>query len=235
MAYNLLQFNQAPYNAQTSHIKYLSVSALEDVDAVVGSALNFYPLAIGNERVNETSEIVKCRFISASGTETVVEQVIEAQMTVILFPHFEESITAETAIAAVIMPLVTGAELVSASDVLDADIYPVIGGEEVIEAETSLGTKIYPIAEGYELVSESASLENIEMKTCVLTVTLKPGDILIVDANNYNVLLNSENAIDTQSGDWIDDMSRNTTDISITASAGMNNLDATILYTERYL
>ena len=64
---------------------------------------------------------------------------------------------------------------------------------------------------------------------------LKPGERLVIDANNYNVLLNGQNAIWYQADDWLDDMNRNTISIDITASAGVSNLSATILYTELYL
>lgn len=235
MAFNRSKFNHIPFNVQSDMVKWLRVSALEEVDAVVGSALNFYPLAIGNERVNETTEGVKARFVSASGSETIGEEVVEAQMTVILFPHFEENVTEEIELGAEIMPTVTGNEQITSDLLLGADYYPVVNLSETVDAETALGSNIYPAAEGYELISESASLENIDTKTCVLTVTLRPSQVLIIDAENYNVLLDNQNAIDIQSGDWIDELNRSTTDITISAASGLSNLEATILYTERYL
>ena len=235
MAFNRSKFNHLPFNVQSDMVKYLRVSALEEVDAVIGSALNFYPLGIGNERVNETVAGDKGIFITVTGSEVISESVAEAQMTVILFPHFEENVTEETAIAAEIMPVVSGNESVNEDIYLGANYYPVTNFNETVNANTALGAKIYPDAEGYELISESASLENIDTKTCVLTVTLRPSQVLIIDANNYNVLLNNQNAIEVQSGDWIDELNRNTTDISITAASGVSNLSATILYTERYL
>lgn len=235
MAFNRSKFNHIPFNVQSDMVKYLHVSALEEVDAVIGSALNFYPLGIGNERVNETTTGEKGMFISASGSEVITEAVVEAQMTVILFPHFEENVTEEIELDAEIMPTVTGNEQITSDLLLGADYYPVVNLSETVDAETALGSNICPVAEGYELISESASLENIDTKTCVLTVTLRPSQVLIIDAGNYNVLLNSQNAIDIQSGDWIDELNRNTTDITISAASGLSNLEATILYTERYL
>ena len=235
MAFNRSKFNHVPFNVQSDMVKWLHVRALEEVDAVIGSALDFFPLAIGNERVGAVIDGDCGTFITASGTETITEEVIEAQMTVILFPHFEEEVTEEISLSAEIMPTVTGNETVDCDAALGADFYPVVIGNETPNAYTRIAAKIYPVAEGYELISESASLENLETRTCVLTLTLKPGQTLIVDANNYNVLLDNANAIDKQSGDWIDELNRNTTDIKITASSGVANLSASILYTERYL
>lgn len=235
MAFNRTGFNHIPFNVQTDMVKYLHVSALEEIDAVIGSALNFYPLGIGNERVTETTVGDSGIFIAATGSEVVSEAVAEGQMTVILYPHFEENVTEEIAIAAEIMPVASGTETVSEEIASGANLYLTLTAEEIIDANTALGSNIYPVTEGYELISESASLENIDTKTCVLTVTLRPSQVLIIDAENYNVLLNQQNAIEIQSGDWIDDLNRNTTDITISAASGSANLSATILYTERYL
>lgn len=236
MAFNRAKFNHLPFNVQSDMIKYVIVSGLEEVDAVIGSALNYYPLAIANERVAAESQGMRGKFIEASGSETIAENVVEAQMTVIIFPHFDESIMEETDISAVITPDTPFLELVSGELQKGANIWPdAIADEEITLGECNLGANIYPKLEGYELVSNSASLENVELRTCVLTLTLAPGQTLIVDAINYNVLLDSQNAIEVQSGDWIDELNRNTTDITITAASGATNLSASILYTERYL
>ena len=75
----------------------------------------------------------------------------------------------------------------------------------------------------------------MEEITCVLKLTLMPGQRLIVDASNYNVLLDGENMIHTQEGEWLDEISRETTSITVTAAAGQAGLSANILYTERFL
>ena len=235
MAFNRSQFNLTPYNVQSDLVKYLQVSGNEEVSAFIGSALEYYPLAIGNERVNNTVEGMNARFISGSGSEVISENVAKAELSVILFPHFEENITAETTLAAEINALVSGLEQVDESIAASANIYLSIDALETISNSAELSAEISPVVSGYELVSESASIENVDMKTCVLTLTLKPGQTLIIDANNYNVLLDNQNAIEVQSGDWIDDLNRNTTDITISAASGLANLSASILYTERYL
>lgn len=235
MAFNRAGYNHIPYNVQSGRIKYIKVAGYEDVDAFVGSALQIFVLAIYNENISKSVLGASGYFLIETGSETIEENVVEGQLSVILYPKFEENVEASTEIIADIKPLVIGSEAVTENIHLGADIYPTTEASETVEANTALGAKIHPIVEGYELITESASLENVEQKTCVLTLTLRPGQTLIVDANNYNVLLNNQNAIEVQSGDWIDDLSRNTTDITISAASGMNNISATILYTERYL
>lgn len=235
MAFNRSKFNHLPYNVQSDLVKWVKVNALEEIDAVIGSALDYYPLAIGYERVDEEIEGVKAKFLSASGGETVNEAVAEGQMSVILYPHFAETVTAVTHLSAIVMPEVDLSENVNCSAKLGADFYAKADATEIVDANTALGAKIYPVVEGFELITESASLENITEKTCVLTVTLRPGQVLIVDANTYNVLLDNQNAIDIHSGDWIDELNRTTTEITLSAASGLSNLSATMMYTERYL
>ena len=98
-----------------------------------------------------------------------------------------------------------------------------------------LGSKIYPTVEMYELVDAAASLLAFDTRVCIINTTLRPGQRLIIDAATYNVLLDSENAIHLHSGEWIDELSRETTEINITARSGATSLSANILYTERYL
>lgn len=235
MAFNRAKFNRNPYNTPGDLLRWLQVTGVEQVDASIGSALNYYALAIGNERVNKTISGLKAYFTEASYTETVSENVGEVQMSVILYPVFEENVTETTSIAAEIYPDITGNEEISANLIQSAIVQLVSNMTEEVDAETALGSNIYILAEGYELVNESASLEIVETKVCMLNVTLQPGQILVIDANTYNVLLNQQNAIDVHSGDWIDELNRNTTELKIDAASGVANLSATILYTERYL
>lgn len=235
MAFNHAKFNRNPYNTPGELIRWLKVIGVEQVDTSIGSALNYYALAIGNERVNKVIEGTKAYFTEASYTETISENVGEVQLSVILYPIFEENVTKETTIAAEIYPDISGLEEITNVLVPNVNLCVVSDLMEEIDADIALGANFYALADGYELVSESASLENIGTKVCVLNVTLQPGQVLIIDANTYNVLLDQQNAIDIHSGDWIDELNRNTTELKIGAASGVANLSATILYTERYL
>ena len=63
---------------------------------------------------------------------------------------------------------------------------------------------------------------------------LRPGQTLVIDASTYNVLLNGENAVHLQKGEWLDKLNRTTQSIVISGT-GASRLTAEILYTERYL
>lgn len=85
-----------------------------------------------------------------------------------------------------------------------------------------------------ELLYSSVGSRIFDYKYITLDVVIPPGGILIIDSDNYNVLLNSENVIDKQSGSWLDELSRNTFDVTI-ASGITGDLEGSLLYTERYL
>lgn len=235
MAFNLAQFDLTSFNIDVGNTRYIRALGVETVSSSIGSALQIYARAIGNERVNETANGAAGRFVKAKGTETIAEAVMNGQLSIILYPKFYETVSQETDIVAEIYSPSIFTETITADTTLGSNIYAYPIFSEEIDAVTAIGADIYPSAEGFELVSESASLEALELKTCTLTVTLKPGQRLIVDSSTYNILLDGENAIEIQSGDWIDELNRETTDIAITAASGVENLTASILYTERYL
>lgn len=71
------------------------------------------------------------------------------------------------------------------------------------------------------------------MKTTKIQVTIPPGGELRIDSGTYTVLLNGENALHTQSGDWIfmlPALSR----LNIETIEG-GQLSGQLIYTERYL
>lgn len=73
----------------------------------------------------------------------------------------------------------------------------------------------------------------VEEQFAFLDVTIPPGGTLIIDSQNYNVLLNGKSMIWAHSGDWVW-VSRETMLLSVRAAAG-SRLENKILYTERFL
>ena len=237
MGFNRSSFNRAPFNIPSGSNAILAkAEGFEVVDCSIGSALDFRGNAKGYERVNAATVGYSGWIKTAIGTETIDELVATGDMYVLAKVAGAETVEAETALAADVFPTIDGIEIVTEDCNLGANIRISLTGEEEVDAVTSLGAKILsPLVSGYEFIDESASLENIDVKTCYLTLTLRPNQVLIIDANTYNVLLDGQNAIEVQSGDWIDELNRNTVDLRIEAASGSANLDATILYTERYL
>lgn len=235
MAFNLARYNLAPFNIVGSKSVKTNITGYETVSASIGTALQVFTRAVGFERVNETTSGEMSYKRALKGTETIREGVTVGFLSVVSYLNFLENITSTSEIVASINPPLPGTETVSGSISLGADIHPALFGAETVTADTLLSAVISTQPDGYELVSATASLEAVDMKTTFLTVTLKPGERLIVDASTYNVLLNGENAIEIHSGDWIDELTRETQSIIISAAAGAADLSATILYTERYL
>lgn len=237
MGFNRAIFNRSPFNIPSGSNAILTkAEGFEVVDCSIGSALDFRGNAKGYERVNAATVGYSGWIKTTTGTETIDELVATGDMYVLAKANGSEHADADILLSAEIFPVISILEEVTADCTLYADIKADIIGTEIIDANTTLSAIIVsPLTSGYEFVDESASLENIDVKTCYLTVTLRPGQVLIVDANTYNVLLNGQNAIEIQSGDWIDELNRNTVDIKIESASGASNLSATILYTERYL
>ncbi len=150
---------------------------------------------------------------------------------------------------------------ISSSDQFDAEIYPSIVvftqaqtndafteqahlSEQVFQAAAAndaitgrfiLGFDAFTGAESYDLIDAHCDVMSQEILTCILTTALGPGQTMVIDAGTYNVLIDGENAVYTHSGDWLDELNRNTQNFTINAASGVANLSATILYTERYL
>lgn len=237
MGFNRSSFNRTPFNIPSGSNAILAkAQGFEDIDCSIGSALDFRGNAKGYERVNAETVGFSGWIKTAKGTETVSELVATGDMYVLAKVAGAETVDSEILLSADVFPTIAGLEEVTANCLLSADIVTGVTGAETVDADTILGADILGgLVSGYEFVDESASLENLDTKVCYLTVTLQPNQVLIIDANTYNVLLDGENAIEVQSGDWIDELNRNTVDLKIEAASGSANLDATILYTERYL
>ena len=76
---------------------------------------------------------------------------------------------------------------------------------------------------------------SLSQNTCVLNVTLLPGQTMVIDAENYTVTIDGVDAMDCHVSGWIDKLTRETESIQIQAAAGTANLTASIQYRERYL
>lgn len=236
MGFNLDRYDLTKYNLGGQPTIYLAVYGREQIRPILGSSSDIFISAAGSESVNRSINGLPCRYIDGSaGLETVSEGVVKGEMFILSSPRFEENVTSQIKRAADIRPSVRGQESVTYQGQLTANLYYSVHFNENVNEEVWLGTDLLLSAAGYELVSESASVILLDQKVCKLTVTLEPGQKLIIDAANYTVLLDGENAIELQSGDWIDELDRETTDISILAATGTAYLTTSITYQERYL
>ena len=237
MGFNLDSFDLTRYNVGGQSILYLVAAGSEKVTTSIGFSSDIFLSCSGAEQVNRSIVGYPCHFIyDVSGLETDNELVVKGETFIILEPRFAENVTGKITQAANVKASARGLENITTSSAsIAADIVMTVNGDELIMPNLNGGAELTLSAEGYELISESASVIVLDQKVCNLTVTLKPGQKLIIDAENYTVLLDGENAIELQSGDWIDELDRETTDISILAATGTAYLSASITYQERYL
>ena len=70
-------------------------------------------------------------------------------------------------------------------------------------------------------------------ETAVFQITIPPGGELRIDSDAFLVLLNGENALHTQSGEWIN-VSRELLRLIIESTTG-GTLSGQLIYTERFL
>ena len=241
MGYNKSKFNLTKFNIAPSgeHIKWGGATGSERITMAADTSVQFWMLAIMNERVNMQSSAHPARFFGVYGSE-IVSMAAAGMPIYFLHPVGAEVINTEAVAGAIIHTDVTGKEEIDAEAVPGENILLQALGSENVSADMVLGAIFAPSAAGYELVMTTADVESYEQRICYIgtsetTLTLRPGDRLIIDASNFNVLLNNENAIWYQKGDWIDELNRDTVSLSVAAASGTANLSITILYIERFL
>ena len=115
-----------------------------------------------------------------------------------------------------------------------ADLYDAVSAREDVLQHVE-GAKDYTMDPVVITTVVDAQVTTFEFDIgyATLTLTLAPGDTLVIDSDNFVVLLNGENAIHTHSGVW-PELSRETYDVQVT-SGTIADLETEILFTERYL
>ena len=234
--YNLNGFNRSPYNIKPEYnVSWLNCTGMETVTGTFGVGFDESLSVNAYERVNFTGTLTPVRYKTATGSERVTSTVIPS-IEYWMIQSGEEDIVMSTLRPSIIVrPTVEPGESITgtASSGFDANID--LTGHETISADVFPQFIQWTPGEGYELVSSLVHAESVAETVCDLTVTLNPGSTIVIDATNYNVLIDGENAIWVQSGEWLDNLNRETMSINIQAASGNDGLAATILYTERYL
>lgn len=232
--FNKIRYNRSRYNVIGSQITYLKCSVAERVTSSVGTASVNYLTANVLENVAANVSLFRGYLLSASPKETITST---TNRWGYFFMRGEcpEIITAETEHAVIAMMSSTAEETIAGDVSISQYATFVSSLNEIIESDSHISQDIrFLPVEIFEYIGASAELEaNVEY-ICYLNLDIAPGQTLIIDAANYNVLLDGENYIHAQSGDWLDDLNRNTQKIELIGT-GVRNLSATILYTERYL
>lgn len=107
----------------------------------------------------------------------------------------------------------------SFTDVLAADVY----GVKDIKCSQIVNETLVCILDAIRQFTESTRID----------ITLPPGGEIRIDSETYRALMNGENILYAQSGDWLT-ISRELLYFDIESASG-GDLTGTIIYTERYL
>lgn len=101
-------------------------------------------------------------------------------------------------------------------------------------AAAAAGSKNVPaLLSGSEILTSILEATSQTTERTTLQLTIPPGGELRIDSELFVVLLNGENALHTQSGDWIN-ISRELLRLIIESASG-GQLQGQLIYTERYL
>jgi len=235
MSFNQTMFNREPFNLSDSgNAQWLDVEAYETVEAYTGVSKNIFLLCIPHEKVTINLHGTPFKSLNTEAHE-YIGYILALEGTFWKDCIFNESIRNKVFPSCEVRLVLSPKEITSNEASISSELRIPAQGSETL-GETIIGSREYHTSlEGNELISQVTSAVTIEENSCLINVTLQPGEHLIVDANNYNVLINGKNFIHAQVGDWIDEITRNTYSITLTAASGGNGLSAHILYTERYL
>lgn len=238
-AFNKAQFNLAFFNTRNEGVIWFSLDYKEQVDSIILTSSTLYAQLLGSESVgNSGIEWGRGHMFSAASEENVDLQ--NAEACAFFKASSSEAFSLDTCVIS--QKSYDGASssekfdqvgLISAISQIVHELSEDVTTEE--GENFHISQTIYDGASGQENIDANTLVESFVEYICVLQdLSIPPGGVLIVDAGNYNVLLNQENAIYYQSNDWLDDLNRLTQSFKVIADHP-ENLTASILYTERYL
>lgn len=235
MSFNKNAFNRAPFNlSEAGNAQWLLVDGYENVECFVGAAVEVYLFCIPNERVGISIHGERFYQFHALGHE-VIGYNVALEGTYWMDVQCNERLYTYTLASSETTLRAFGEEQLLDELSIGCHFSTTGSFSEQISTDIVWHVDYFTSAAGNELVSQTADLITIDEIVCELNLTLMPGQRLIVDASNYNVLLDGENMIHTQVGEWLDELTRETNSITITAAEGGAGLSANILYTERFL
>lgn len=235
MSFNQTIFNRGPFNlSDSANATWFDIEAMETVDAVTSVSKDVYLLCIPHEGIGISIHGENFKNFSVNAHE-VLGYNVALEGTYWMDVQFDEKMDTTIKLSVEFRPYLELFETHDCKAEIKYSRHIWVSAEETVDEETTVFCEYHTVFDGNELVSQVADLVVVEEIACVLNLTLQPGERLIVDANNYNVLVDDQNMIYTQEGEWLDELTRDTYSITVTAASGGAGLEAKILYTERYL
>ena len=237
MAYNLSQYNKTSYNLGQSN--QIIVDKISMDSSIIGlftaSQIVSDSISMGNvfnSTANAMLGIVDSIKISTIFNQSAIV-IGEVSDTILLSDKFLSTIWISAIVKDIdtiyaekftqkiyVSAIITDKDFLS-ENTINENLYlsAIITDDNITYSEIFLGI--------IDIVAYSRLITTLDAE-------IPAGGKLVIDSDNYNVLLDNNNAIWTHGGAWIDELSRNTLQIYIICDS-VTNLDASILYTERYL
>ena len=233
--YNQSRFNLARYNRSTD-----APAVLDKIQ--IGALFQAF-IGLGQK----TKDALKAESAFSGdfkiATGTLEQSQLETNITAIVseryIAHGHDTMAAEFEEDLYMSPLVKERSVfdtIFAGEIyLSPKVIDVLTFDSEISCKTYLGNKVRDVNQimAYAIFGGSISAEALEEIILDLAVTIPPNGILVIDSDNFRVLLNGTNAIKYHSGDWIDQLNRSSK--SITIQGGGNSLTATIYFQELWL
>lgn len=216
--------------AQQLHISYdmaASMSARVGIGAIFAPSYSMSAEMTGNVHLGWGYDIAY---------ETAAEMTGDMLLGYYFAPRCEcaAEMTGAIVLTVTVMPLCEFAAEMTGSAMPNVAVYPVYLSAAEMTGRTNGTFTGYSYYDCAAAMTGHVSLVPIaETLMSFDGMTLPAGGTLIIDAENYNILLNGENAIDKYDGSWLFfDRPLDSVEVDSPTSG---NINVSILYRERYL
>ena len=159
-----------------------------------------------------------------------------ASMEISWAPRYSmaQTVEAEASMALHLVPLIKFAQSFAVTAQLKVMIYFSLAASQSFISNASGKIWICP-AYGvmYQLFQAVISAVPVESHEAIIGITIQPGGILVIDADNYTAYLDNVSVIDRVSGEWLS-IRRPLHRIDVSGGTS-GDLDVTLLYRELFL
>lgn len=233
--YNLSRYNLAHYNrSAASDVTYDSMKIAALFNAYIGLGQTIKDNLMAQSTMTAKSNIaagtIKANQFDASFISDIKQTYFVCGHNT-LSGQFENEIES----AAIVKDNTPQAAEFLCEAFLGPRVKDEIAGASEFGCTSNLGNKILDPdgIEAYAIFGATISAEVLDETILDLSCTIPPDGILVIDSDNFRVLLNGANAIKYHSGNWIDELSRQSKVIKI--EGGANSLEASIYFQELWL
>lgn len=227
-------FNQGAFNVPFDDtLVFLQTDAYETVTGIFGLAVIAYLDTNANETVSNDSKISAGILLHADLSESITT-VCNVIGTVNLITDAAEVIDKYLELGAAACLRTNVSENIQARVVLGAEYYLSNMLDEAVSGKMGIGCIAHPPGQdAYEIVTAVCDIEAQDIVELVIDITFAPGQTLVIDSANYEVLLDGENIVAKHSGGWVL-LNRLVRSVQIDTGS-MSALESSMLYTERWL